>query len=108
MSEEIKNEELNEKTIEPTIDEKLNELLNDGSIKTEDEKIFLKDIAESLKKGEMPFDLILNKTNEATSKLEDLKKLRPEFESFSNHYTQKINQIMSEMLQPFKDQLNKK
>ena len=96
MSEEIKNEE-------QTIDEKLNELLNDPLIRTKEEKDFIQNIGESLKKGQIPIDLILNKTKDATSKLEDLKKVNPEFESFVNHYKNKINETMEEMKILLKD-----
>jgi F0F1-type ATP synthase delta subunit len=90
MSEEIKNEEVN-------IDEKIKELLNDPLIKTEEEREFVNNIAESLKKGDVPVDLILNKSNEALSKLKDLTNLHPEFDSFVKHYESKINEAMAEM-----------
>ena len=101
MSEEIKNKEEN-------IDEKINEMLNDPLIKTENEKNFLKDVSESLKKGEIPVTLFLNKLNEGSSRLEELKKTNPEFESFAKHYNQKISEIMSEMIEPLKNQSNEK
>ena len=101
MLDEIKNEEEN-------IDEKLNEMLNDPSIRTEDEKNFLKDVAESLKKGEIPIDLMLNKLNEGSSKLQQLTNTNPEFESFAKHYNQKISEIMSEIIEPLKNQSNEK
>jgi len=94
MSEKIKKE-----AEEINIDEKLNEMLNDESFKTEEEKIFLKDVAESLKKGEVPINLFLNKLNEGSSKLEELTKTNPEFESFTKHYNQKINDMMSEIME---------
>lgn len=90
MSEEIKNEQEN-------LDEKINEMLNDSSFKTEEDKKLIKDIGESLKKGEVPTHLILNKSNDAFSKLNELKNTNPEFESFVKHYETKLNEALSEL-----------
>ena len=104
MSEEIKNEEVNESNI----DEKLDEMLNDPSIKTEDEKLFLKDVGESLKKGEVPVNLFLNKLDEASSKLQQLTKTNPEFESFVKHYNNKIGEVINEFINPLKNKTDGK
>lgn len=96
MSEKIKNEE-------QLIDEKINELLNDPLIKTEEDKKFINDVASSLKKGEMPIDLISSKYNEAISKLNDIKNNHPEFESFVKHYQNKINETMMQMTEQLKN-----
>jgi hypothetical protein len=107
MSEEIKNEE--EKIIdeqisnsvtkeeEEIINEKLNSLLEDPLVRTEEDRIFIKTVGESLKKGEVPIELVSNKLKESLSKLEDLKKEHPEFESFVSHYKNIINENMLKM-----------
>lgn len=97
MSEKIKIEE-------QLIDEKINELLNDPLIKTEEDKKFINDVASSLRKGEMPIDLISNKYNEAISKLNDIKNNHPEFESFTKHYQNKINEVMTQLTEQLKNQ----
>lgn len=92
MSEEIKKEEE-----EINIDEKLNELLKDPLVKGEEEQLFIKTIGEHLKKGEVPLDLILNKAKESSTKMEELKKLNPEFESFINHHQSNLSDAMTQL-----------
>jgi hypothetical protein len=96
MSEEIKNEQ-------EEIDKKIDELLNDPVFKTEEEKKFLNNVASSLKKGELPINLIMNKANEASSKLEEILKTNPEFDFFVKHYQNKINDDISKMIEELKN-----
>jgi F0F1-type ATP synthase delta subunit len=103
MSEEIKNEEE-----EINIDEKLNNLLEGPLVRTEEDKTFIKNIGESLKKGEFPIETVSNKVKESLSKLEDLKKEHPEFESFVSHYKNIINENMLKMTDLLKTQNFKK
>lgn len=106
MPEEIKNEEV--KNVEQIVDEKMNEILNDSTIKNEENNKFINDVGSSLKKGEVPIDMIMNKYNEAFSKLDDIKKNHPEFESFVKHYQDKINQGILKMQEMLKNQSNGK
>jgi hypothetical protein len=101
MSEEIKNEEVNNEEV--NIDEKLNELLNDPSIKTEEEKKFIQEVGEALKKGEVPIDLIMNKANEASSKFDNFKNTSPEFELLGKSIQNKINTEIEKMLEELKN-----
>jgi F0F1-type ATP synthase delta subunit len=97
MSEEIKNEQ-------EEFDKTIDELLNNPIFKTEEEKKFLNNVVASLKKREIPIELISNKVKESLSKLEDLEKQHPEFESFVKHYQNKINDNMSKMIEDLKNQ----
>jgi methanogenic corrinoid protein MtbC1 len=99
MSEEIKNEE-------PTIDEKISELLNDPSVKTDEDKKFLKDVAESVKKGEVPVDILLNKISTVSSALNNLKKTNPEFSSFVRHYQTKMDEAIKQLNDDLKNESN--
>lgn len=92
MSEEIKKEEE-----EINIDEKIDELLKDPLIQGEEEQTFIKTIGEHLKKGEVPLDLILNKSKESSAKMEELKKLNPEFESFISHHQRNLSDAMTQL-----------
>jgi hypothetical protein len=96
MSEEIKNEEVN-------IDEKLNELLNDPSIKTEEEKIFVKNVAEKLKAGDVPIDLFMDKRNELKLKFEEVIEKVPEFKQVSELYLKKFDDEMNKMYEMLKN-----
>jgi len=87
MSEEIKNEE-------QTVDEKINELLSDPLIKDEEDRQFLKNVGESVKKGHVPVELLLNKVDSVSNKLNDLIKANPEFASFLKIYQDKMNDVM--------------
>lgn len=103
MSEKIKKE-----AEEINIDEKLEELLKDPLIQGEEEQTFIKTIGEHLKKGEVPLDLILNKSKESSAKMEDLKKLNPEFESFISHHQRNLSDAMTQLYDLINKQDNSK
>jgi F0F1-type ATP synthase delta subunit len=90
------------------VEEKLNEYLNDPSVKTEEEKKFMKDVVDKLKTGEVPVDTILGKFNESMSSLDNLKKTNPEFESFVSHYQSKISDAMKQFNELLKNQASNK
>jgi|APGre2960657404_1045060.scaffolds.fasta_scaffold37352_5 F0F1-type ATP synthase delta subunit len=92
MSEELKKE-----AQEINIDEKINELLKDPLVKGEEEQTFIKTVGEHLKKGDIPLDLILAKSKESSAKMEEIKKLNPEFESFINHYQRNLSDAISQL-----------
>ena len=94
---------MSEEKKDVNIDEEVNKLLENSSITTEEDKNFIKNIGESLKKGEPPIDLIFGKSKEAISKLDELKKTNPEFESFVTHYKNKINESVNQMMKLAKD-----
>lgn len=102
------SEKLKQEAEEINIDEKLEELLKDPLIQGEEEQTFIKTIGEHLKKGEVPLDLILNKSKESSAKMEDLKKLNPEFESFISHHQRNLSDAMTQLYDLINKQDNSK
>ena len=96
MSENIK---IKTEENEEDITKKLNELLEDPLVKGEQEQNFIKNVGEYLKKWEVPLDLILDKAKESSSKMEELKKINPEFESFINHHQRNLSDAMTQLFE---------